>query len=40
MSFQNANCIADLTRGGDPAIESNERVHRAAMRVDASNNTV
>ena len=38
MCLQDASSIADLYRGGDPAVEAGARVDRAAMRVDAGGN--
>ena len=40
VSLQDASSIADLNRGGDPAVESGARVDRAAIRVDAGGNIV
>ena len=40
MSLQDAGGIAYLNRGGDPVVESEARVDRAAMRVDAGGDIV
>ena len=40
MSLQDASRIADLNRGGDPAVESEARVDRAAARVGADGNII
>ena len=40
MSLQDASRVADLNRGGDPAVESEARVDCAAARVGAGGNII